>query len=112
VNAQFFDTPRFEVPGGVAAVGRIVKAAMALRINLGYRQDGTIHVALDETTDAADVEAIVQAFAAGTAGATTSAVNRAVKGLTIDYPRGLARTSAFLTHPVFNTHHSGNADDA
>src|SRR5437870_5925298 len=55
LNDQYFDTPRFEVPGGVDAVGRIVKAALASRINLGYRRDGTIHVALDETTDAADV---------------------------------------------------------
>src|SRR5262249_3958136 len=47
VNEAYFDTPRFEVPGGVQAVGQIVKAALASRINLGYRRDGTIHVPLD-----------------------------------------------------------------
>ena len=51
LNEHYFDTVRFEVPGGVQAVGQIVKAAVASRINLGYRRDGTIHVALDETVD-------------------------------------------------------------
>ncbi len=106
VNDQFFDTPRFDVPGGVAAVGRIVKAADALRINLGYRQDNTIHVALDETTDAGDVEAIVLAFAAGAGSGAMPVVDQSPGGLKIEYPRGLGRTTAFLTHPVFNTHHS------
>src|SRR5207244_718520 len=65
VNEHYFDTPRFEVPGGVDAVARIVKAALRTTINLGYRRDGTIHVALDETVDRADINAIVSAFAAG-----------------------------------------------
>ena len=55
LNDVYFDTPRFEVPGGVQAVGRIVKAAQDLRINLGYRMDNTIHVALDETVDEGDI---------------------------------------------------------
>ena len=106
VNNLFFDTPRFGVPGGVAAIGRIVKAAGELGINLGYRQDNTIHVAVDETTDAGDIEAIVRAFAAGAGRAAKPVVEHSLAGLTTDYPRGLARTSTFLTHPVFNTHHS------
>ena len=65
LNDVYFDTPRFEVPGGAQAVGQILKSALKSKINLGYRRDGTIHVALDETTDAADIAAIVLAFAAG-----------------------------------------------
>jgi glycine dehydrogenase len=128
LNDTFFDTPRFDVPGGVSAVGQIVKAAIAARVNLGYRRDGTIHVALDETTDAGDIDTLVKIFAAGTgapparrssdAGRLSASAGRGyldptkgadpseVDGLSIDYPRGLARTSSFLTHPVFNTHHS------
>src|SRR5206468_2904968 len=37
LNDVYFDTPRFEIPGGVDAVGRILKAAMKGSINLGYR---------------------------------------------------------------------------
>jgi glycine dehydrogenase len=33
-------------------------------------------------------------------------VARSLDGITVEYPTGVARTSPFLTHPVFNTHHS------
>jgi glycine dehydrogenase len=105
VNAQYFDTPRFEVPGGVQFVGQIMKAAMASRINLWYRRDNTISVALDETVDEGDIVALIGAFAAGV-NAKAVPFDRAAKGPEPSYPAGLARTTPFLTHPVFNTHHS------
>src|SRR3989475_2208361 len=37
VNEHYFDTPRFEVPGGVQAVGQILKAALVAKMNLYYR---------------------------------------------------------------------------
>jgi glycine dehydrogenase len=114
LNEVYFDTPRFEVAGGGEAVGRIVKAALKLKINLGYRRDGSIHVAIDETTDAADIAAIVLAFKAG---ANREPENRepenrerenlrTLERLNLAFPEPLSRTSPFLTHPVFNTHHS------
>ncbi len=102
LNEQYFDTVRFEVPGGVQAVGQIAKAAVAARLNLGYRRDGTIHVALDETVDDNDMSAIVAAFRAGVAGHAGPVAS----GPSDAYPGNLARTSSFLTHPVFNAHHS------
>jgi glycine dehydrogenase len=108
LNDQYFDTPRFDVPGGVNSVGRILKSAMAARINLGYRRDGTIHVALDETVDLGDIHAIVDVFAAGAGkgGAPATPKLEEIDPSEGGYPRGLARTSSFLTHPIFNTHHS------
>jgi glycine dehydrogenase len=108
LNEHYFDTVRFEVPGGVQAVGQIVKAAVAARLNLGYRRDGTIHVALDETVDADDIATIVSVFAAGVAGSRHAEAPQARRRSDPpdEYPRNLARTSPFLTHPVFNTHHS------
>jgi glycine cleavage system P protein (glycine dehydrogenase) len=105
VNDAYFDTPRFEVPGGVQAVGQIVKAAQASRINLGYRRDNTIHVALDETVDLDDIRAIVAAFAAGV-GQPVRRIDPSPEDPGTAFPPTLARTSKFLTHPVFNTHHS------
>ena len=105
INEAFFDTPRFEVPGGKPAAERIRRAALASRLNFRYREDGTINVALDETTDAAGVAAIVTAFAAGTS-AAAALTERSAGGPAIDYPASLARTSPFLAHPVFNRHHS------
>jgi glycine cleavage system P protein (glycine dehydrogenase) len=106
LNQHYFDTVRFEVPGGAQAVGQIVKAALASKINLGYRRDGTVHVALDETVDASDIRAIVAAFAAGAGKAVPAAL--ALDLQSVDRPKlgSLARTSPFLTHPVFNKHHS------
>ena len=110
LNDVYFDTPRFEIPGGVQAVGQILKAALKAQVNLGYRRDGTIHVALDETTDASDIAAIVLAFTAGSTAATASAapstLHSSTSHLDLQFPSALARTSPFLTHPVFNTHHS------
>jgi len=108
LNDVYFDTPRFEVAGGVDAVDRIRKAALKSTINLGYRNDGTIHVALDETVDAADIAAIVLAFAAASGGAAVAKkeVLADPPKLELSFPKGLSRTSEFLTHPVFNTHHS------
>ena len=79
-------------------------------MNFRYRDDGTINVALDETTTLADVEAIVKVVRGGNQ--RHREVRFFAEGLVLDYPRALARTSTFLTHPVFNTHHSENADDA
>jgi glycine dehydrogenase len=92
----------------VDGVDRLRDAALAARINFRYRADGTVNVALDETTDAADLEAITTVFAAA---APARDVAAASPGPVIDdpgpgYPAGLARTSEFLTHPVFNSHHS------
>ena len=101
-NDVFFDTLRLEPPAGT--VEKIHRAAVAAGMNFRYRDDGMINVALDETTDAGDVAAIVRVFASGTgAGAH---VDLSPDGLVLNYPRELTRTSAFLTHPVFNTHHS------
>jgi glycine dehydrogenase len=111
LNTVFFDTLRLEMPGGPGnpgntdAIERVRAAAVASRLNFRYRPDGTINIALDETTDVGDLDAIVAAFAAGT-GKASSPVDRSPGGLAVEFPRGFARTSRFLTHPVFNTHHS------
>jgi glycine cleavage system P protein (glycine dehydrogenase) len=104
---HYFDTLRVEVAGGVAEVERVRKAALKLRLNFRYRADGTINIALDETTDDQDIAAILIAFTDGAAPKATAAEQRDAIHLTDPpYPPGLARTSSFLAHPVFNTHHS------
>jgi len=103
VNDWFFDTLRLQVPPGVA--DRIHELAVAARLNFRYRDDGSVNIALDETTTMDDVEAIVKACA-GAFGAAAPPINRAPGRLEFEYPARLARTSTFLTHPVFNTHHS------
>jgi glycine dehydrogenase len=100
LNDVFFDTLRFELPDGHAGIGRVRQAALAARMNFRYRDDGTINVALDETTDADDIAAIVSVLT----GSLDAVEDKAAT--TADYPAGLARTSRFLTHPVFSAHRS------
>jgi glycine dehydrogenase len=108
LNDLYFDTLRLAPAGGAGEVERIKASATKLRLNFRYRDDGTITVALDETTDAQDVAAILVAFSDGSNPAQVQASSRSDHGHPShpSYPSHLARTSAFLTHPVFNTHHS------
>src|SRR5438309_9580805 len=69
VNEAYFDTPRFEVAGGAQAVAQIRDAALAAKMNLCYRHDGTIQVSLDETTSTEDVRDLIQVLAHGASGA-------------------------------------------
>jgi glycine dehydrogenase len=108
LNPLFFETLRLELPGGAAAAERVRHAALASRMNFRYRPDGTINVALDETTGPQDVTAIASVFAAalGRPAVVHLPADDSDAGLLPDYPGALARTTPFLTHPVFNTHHS------
>ncbi len=101
-NEVFFDTLKLEPPDGT--LENIRKAALSAHMNLRYRDDGAINVALDEATDARDIRAIVKVFAKGTNAKTR--VSFSLDGLVTDYDAAFARKSEFLTHPVFNTHHS------
>ena len=107
VNRQYFDTPRFEVPGGADAVARIHQAALAARINLRYRDDGTIQVALDETVDERDLRDLVAVFRAARPSSSQVPVADSRRSVPdAPFPSALTRTSTFLTHPVFHSHHS------
>ena len=99
LNDPYFDTLRFALPDGQAGIARVRDAALAAGLNFRYRDDGTINIALDETTDPDDVADIAMAFGAPMAGLPDEAAPFA------GYP-GLARTSTYLTHPVFHAHRS------
>ena len=97
-NAAYFDTLCIEG----ADVPAVRTAAEAAGINFRYMPDGAIGISVDETTSAADVLDVLAVFGATTGGQTPDGPLPTAQKL----PRGLRRGSAFLTHPVFNTHHS------
>ena len=96
LNGQYFDTLRLRVADGIASIR---DRATASGINFRYIDDRTIAVALDETVTPADVRSIVEAFAG-----PPERIAETIPGSRLD--ASLRRTSTFLTHPVFNTHHS------
>ena len=101
LNGEYFDTVRVVVPDAAS----VRASAVLARQNFRYRADGTINIAVDEVTNLTDVEAIVMTFARAL-GKSVERFNRSADGLSTTYPAGLARSTPFLTHPVFNSHHS------
>jgi glycine dehydrogenase len=90
-----------------AATGALAERAVAAGMNLRrYPEwgDTMLGIALDETTTRDDLVALWRVFARdGQALPDVAAFERGVASLV---PQGLRRTSPFLTHPVFNRHHS------
>ena len=72
-------------------------------MNLRKASASTVSITLDETTTREDVTSLWRVFAADKALPT---FDRFEKGIAPLYPASLVRTSDFLAHPVFNTHHS------
>ncbi len=98
----FFDTLRVE-PVKQTVAG-LVMAAAAHGINFRVFDDRTLGIALDETTGEKDIVDLLHLFNGGHAPAFSLGELAAEAGM--DFPPALARTSAFLTHPVFNRYHS------
>jgi glycine dehydrogenase len=100
-NAPFFDTLRVRTSPekGRAIVGR----AREKGINLRSHEDGSVGVALDETTLPGEILALLEAFAGGPVGFTPEQLADEVE---VDVPAPHARRDPFLTHPVFNRYHA------
>jgi len=98
-NAYYFDT--LHIKGFDACA--LYKLASAAAINFNYFSDGTVSISLDETSSTATVQQIVALFEQLT-NKKAAAQNATVKNASI--PASLTRTSTYLQHPVFNTHHS------
>lgn len=85
--------------------GKVKESAEREGMNFFYGHDNTISISLDETTTKEDVLNIISVFNHSVDSHTSVATfdNEAVLE---NIPFHLTRTSEFLTHPVFNTHHS------
>jgi glycine dehydrogenase len=103
-NASAFDTLTVETGDATASIADNARKTGA---NLRFVSKGSLGISLDETTTRADVEALWSFFAeaAGGQGRTLNfaQVEPLAKPL---LPAKLLRTSSYLSHPVFNTHHS------
>lgn len=81
-------------------------ASEPLGINVRYHENGTcVGVSIDETTTVADLQILLNIFAS-VKGASAPSASTLVNAPSSGIPAALARTSDYLTHPVFNTHHT------
>jgi glycine dehydrogenase len=101
-GGPFFDTVRVVADPG--ALSEWMGAARARRINLRRIDDRSLGIALDETTSPADLDALLAIFAGRGTGNHPSAAELAREASPV--LTDLRRTSPYLAHPVFNSHHS------
>ncbi|PYI94591.1 MAG: glycine dehydrogenase (aminomethyl-transferring) [Verrucomicrobia bacterium] len=94
VHDDFFDTLRVESADRDPIVTRAAKAG----INLRRLDEHSVGISLDETTTEKDLTAICEIFGAEIEAKSTEETFR--------IPQSAIRNSPFLTHPVFNTHHT------
>ncbi|NUT13194.1 MAG: aminomethyl-transferring glycine dehydrogenase [Cupriavidus sp.] len=102
-NATFFDTLTLETGFNTEAIHA---AATARGINLRHAGATRVGISLDETATRDDVVALWEIFTQGKPlpeGLDFDKIEAATQDA---FPAELARASAYLTHPVFNTHHA------
>ncbi len=104
-HQAFFDTIRVE--GTAAETATWMAAAEARKMNFRRIDARALGISLDETTSPDDVEEIWSVFAAAAASTASAPTVAAVANDTERaWPTAFDRKSAYLEHPVFNTHHS------
>ncbi len=103
IHANYFDTLTFNTNDKDAIVAR----ALAANLNLRTDVDGQISVSLDETTTSENVATLFNVLLGEGHGLDVAELDAQViaSGYS-SFPAELVRESEFLTHPVFNSHHS------
>ncbi|MDB5848318.1 MAG: hypothetical protein JWP29_2070 [Rhodoferax sp.] len=100
-NSQAFDSITVKTGDATAL---IVGRARQSCANLRSRLKNHVGISLDETTTREDIEMLWSFFVKP--GEPMPRLRDFEKGMEPLIPEELRRTSAFMTHPVFNTHHS------
>ncbi len=100
MNTAYFDTLKISI----ADSAKLKLVAEQHEMNFNYFDDGSVGISLDETTTMAGIAEIVKVFAAATG--KSQQYSKGEEFTAYQFPADLKRTSSFLLHPVFNTHHS------
>ena len=100
-NQYFFDTLKVKVEDSAI----IKKMAEAQNINFYYFENNYIGITVDETTGRQEVLDILHVFA-DSVGLNDASVGFNYDASLDNIPTSLTRTSDYLLHQVFNSHHS------
>jgi glycine dehydrogenase len=101
VNEYYFDTLKIQT-NDIAAIRKLAEAQ---EMNFHYYENGYIGIAVDETTSQRDILDILHVFSSSQNN-DTAVANFDAESLLVNIPAALTRTTDFLTHPVFSSHHS------
>ncbi len=99
-DGPIFDT--LKISGGPHSQAELAEAARDRRINLRLYPDGAVGVSLDEPSTLEELRSLLAVFGA----ADALGLDQLAGEVDLGYPDSLRRTSDYLTHPVFNSHHS------
>lgn len=112
LNKNYFDTLALDLSDDAATLEKVQWLALEAGINF-YYNNGLVSISLDESTLPSDVKDLISIFAkakghdpeeyAFTTGDENDSEATAVASR---LPESLVRTSEYLTHPIFNHHHS------
>ncbi|EWH10423.1 glycine dehydrogenase [Catenovulum agarivorans DS-2] len=102
-NKNYFDTVAFATDSKTQIVARAQQKQVNLRTDL----EGVVAVSFDETKTANDVVELFDIVFGEGHGLDVKALDKVITSQqTSGIPAEYKRTSEYLTHPVFNTHHS------
>ncbi|TVP48984.1 MAG: glycine dehydrogenase (aminomethyl-transferring) [Mongoliibacter sp.] len=102
-NKVFFDT--IKIKTDPVQQSKIKAFALSAEMNFRY-EEGAVVLAFDQAKTISDVKAVVEVFSKSVNHRVEFDWESMISQLELNYPEGLNRTSAFLTHPVFNQYHS------
>ncbi len=105
INVTYFDTIKITT-SSLDEQAKIREISESMGMNFRYEEE-YIYFSLDETTRLEDVMDILQVFAK-VQGQSVDAdkINEVANAVSMDWENQFVRTSAYLTHPVFNSYHS------
>ena len=104
LNTVYFDTLKVALNG--VSADELKNIAEKHKINLHYYNDGKhVGIAFDETTDMSDFEVLMNVFVEAKSANKYNLENH-FDAAEVDIRGELARTSEYLSHPVFNIYHS------
>jgi glycine dehydrogenase len=96
INKNYFDTITVAVANADATMANCVKA----EININKINDTHVSISIDETHTVQDIVELLNCLT-GKSNEVSVTTN-----INLNVPASLARTSDYMTHPVFNSHHS------
>jgi glycine dehydrogenase len=104
LNDAFFDTLHIVVPHDV--LDELRDAALLAGFNFRYADSQHVGISLDERTTPDEVLLIAGVFAGVARKKALEQMEPLIEGAREVIPADLRRSSPYLTHAVFNTHHS------
>lgn len=104
LNKVYFDTLHVDITG--IEVNTLKTIAESKQVNFNYAENNRVVIALDETTLKEDVDTILDIFAEAKGKPNTAVVAPVLEAANAKISGAFARTSLYLTHPVFNNYHS------